>query len=115
MHSRSPHLAAAARLIGLNWAYTLQGPALAASYFVAEVAVTIGFYQISKNRWFPVPLVCLHGVLAVYHFYTVFLDPNNYWVIFALNRLFELEMIYIIACSIFRIRSLSGKQTGRAA
>lgn len=68
--------------------------------------MAVALYQISHRRWFPVPLVFLHGVLALYNLYAAFIGPNNYWVVFALNRLFEFEVLYIVSCSLFRIAAM---------
>lgn len=83
-----------------------EGPALGLAYCLVDTVTAIGLYKIAQRRWFPVPLVFLHATLALYHLCTVFIDPAGFWVIFTLNRLFEIEMLYIIACSMFRIRTL---------
>lgn len=85
---------------------TVDGPALGLAYCAVDGVTALGLYKIAKRQWFPVPLVFLHGMLSAYHLYTVFIDPEGYWVVFTLNRLFEIEMLYIIACSLFRIRAL---------
>lgn len=110
--SRSPQIAAASRLVSLNWAFTLQlwmaaeGPALALSFAGVDAATALALYRMSQRRWFPAPLVFLHGLLALYHLYTAFIGPESYWVVAALNRIFEAEIFYVAGCGLYRIAAL---------
>ncbi len=110
--ARSPQIAAASRLVSLNWAYTLQlwmvadGVVLAVSYASVDAATALALYRMSQRQWFPAPLVFLHAFLALYNLYTAFLDPNNYWIVLALNRIFEIEIFYVAGCGLYRITAM---------
>lgn len=107
--SRSPQLAAAARLLALNWAASLQfwialyGFERNFAYFLFELALACAFYRMSRGRWFPVPLFFLHATLAPYHLYAGLTESDIFWMAVFLNRAFEAEILYVIICSVYRI------------
>ncbi len=80
-----------------------EGAVLALSFALVDGATALALYLMSARRWFPAPLVFLHGFLALYHLYTVFIGPEDYWVVAMLNRLFEAEILYIAGCGLYRI------------
>lgn len=112
--ARSLQLAAAARLMAISWAYSLQlwmivdGPARMFAYGAVDALLAAAFYHMSRKRWFPVPLFFLHAALAIYDLYAVLAGPSVFWVQMFLNRTFEMELIYIIACAVYRIMVLNG-------
>jgi hypothetical protein len=104
--------------LGVNWAFTLQlwmiaqGPALAFSFAAVDGATALAMYRMAERRWFPAPLVFVHGFLAVYHLYTAFIGPDKYWVVVALNRVFDVEIIYVAGCGLYRIAVLNRRRAG---
>lgn len=116
--SRSPQIAAASRLVSLNWAFTLQlwmvvsGPALSLSFAAVDAATAIALYRMSERRWFPAPLVFLHGLLAVYHLYTIFIGDRTFWSAVALNRMLDAEIFYVAGCGLYRIAALRRRSAG---
>ncbi len=110
--SRSPQLAAAARLLALSWAAALQfwivldGAERNLAYFAVDAALAYAFFEMSRGRWFPVPLFFLHAALAPYHLWAGFTGSDIFWMALFLNRSFELEVTYVIACSLYRIYTL---------
>ena len=88
-----------------------EGPALALSFAGVDAATAFALYRMSQRRWFPAPLVFLHGALALYHLYTAFIGPESYWVVVALNRIFEAEIFYVAGCGLYRIGALR-RRTG---
>ncbi len=89
-----------------------EGSSLALSFVAVDTATALALYRMAERRWFPVPLVFLHGFLAVYHLYTAFTGPDSYWVVVALNRLFEAEILYVAGCGLFRILALRRGRAG---
>lgn len=86
------------------------GTALALSYAAIDTATAYVLFQMSERRWFPAPLVFLHGFLAIYHLYTVFIGPEGYWVVLMLNRLFDIEILYVAGCGLYRIAAVYGRR-----
>jgi len=68
--------------------------------------LAVAFFQMSRKRWFPVPLFFAHAALVLYHLSIALMSPSPYWVQALLNRSFEMTMIYIIACAAYRIMRL---------
>ncbi len=107
--SRSPQIAAAARLVTLNWAFSLQlwlladGAVLVLAYFVIDASTALVFYAMCRKRWFPVPLFFLHAVLALCHIGALYVIKLNIPVQPLLNRAFDLEVVYVSACGLFRL------------
>lgn len=108
-NARSPQLAAAARLVAIVWFFSLQlwivldGDAKIYGFIALDFALAIAFFQMSRGSWFPVPLFFLHAILVIYHLFTIIVEPALFWVQILLNRAFELELAYIIACACYRV------------
>lgn len=120
LHSRSEQITAAARIVFLNWAVALQmwlvleGAALTVSYIVID-AITAGlFFRMSRGRWFPAPLCFMHGVLVIYHLGTLLNTGGLFWEKFVLNRFFDIEIVYVVVCALYRIIAMksAGKPRG---
>jgi len=90
------------------WIY-LDTPARSLGYAALDLALTAIFFQMARRRVFPAPLYVLHAVLVFYHLYTATFEADYYWVQVMLNRSFELELVYIIACAGYRIRILGAR------
>ena len=110
LHSRSPQIALAGRLVFLNWALSLQlwlvsaWLPLLAGYLIIDAVTAAIFFRMSRGRWFPVPLFLLHAALMVCHAGSVFVEEQeSFWVQVLLNRTLDIELIYITGCALFRI------------
>lgn len=107
--SRSSQILAAARIVFLNWLAGLQlwlvleGATLTCGYIVIDAITAALFFRMSRGKWFPAPLCFMHGVLVIYHAGTLFNTGGLFWEKFILNRAFEIELFYVIACALFRI------------
>ncbi len=118
LHSRSEQLSAAARIIFVNWAAALQlwlvlgGAALTVGYIVIDAITMALFFRMSRGRWFPAPLCFMHGVLVIYHIGTLLNTGGLFWEKFVLNRLFDIELVYVTACALYRIVAVN--RAGRA-
>ncbi len=108
-HSRSSQIAAAARIVFVNWLAGLQlwlvlgGAALTFGYIAVDAVTAVLFFRMSRGKWFPAPLCFMHGVLVIYHLGTLFNTGGLFWEKFLLNRAFDMELLYITACALFRI------------
>ena len=108
-HARSAQLAAAARLLAISWIFSLQiwmafdGAERSLAFAALDVALAAALYFMSNKRWFPVPLFFLHASLVIYHLYTAFIGSSIIWIAAFINRAFEMAVLYVIACSVYRI------------
>lgn len=108
-NARSPQLAAAARLLAISWAFSIQlwlvfdGVERAAAFAMADFCLACAFFQMSRRRWFPVPLFFLHAALVIYHIYTIVTKSDVFWIHAFMNRAFEAALIYVLLCSVYRI------------
>lgn len=108
----------AARLLAASWVASLAvwrwiEPGLRVPAFAAiDLALAGAFFTMSRGRWFPVPLFMLHAALIFYHAYALAIGPKYIWIAAFINRAFEFELVYVFACSVFRITRLSHKQNG---
>lgn|GEM_PF-2837535 len=111
--SGSRRIQCASRLIVISWLFSLQfwilleGDALTFAYLLVDIALACAFYLLSRGSWFPAPLFFLHAVIVVFHFYILAIDQSPFWMLVFLNRTFDMALIYIAACALFRIRALA--------
>ncbi len=121
LHSRSEQITAAARIVFLNWAVALQmwlvleGAALTASYVVIDAITAALFFRMSRGRWFPAPLCFMHGVLVIYHLGTLLNTGGLFWEKFVLNRFFDIEIVYVVVCALYRIIAIHRAGNPRGA
>ncbi len=85
-----------------------KGAALTLGYAAIDLCLAVYFFHLSRGRWFPAPLCFLHALLVVYHLGTLFNTGGLFWEKFILNRAFDVELGYIIACAVFRMSVLRG-------
>ena len=83
------------------------GDALTLSYMAVDAALAAAFYLMSRGSWFPAPLFLLHLMVLVFHFYILLIDQSPFWMLAFLNRTFDLELIYVGVCALYRIRRLA--------
>ena len=113
LHSRSSQIAAASRIIFINWAAGLQlwlvfeGATLTFGYIIIDAVTALLFFRMARGKWFPAPLCFMHGVLVIYHLGTLFNTGGLFWEKFILNRAFDMELIYVTGCALFRIIALN--------
>jgi hypothetical protein len=111
-------LLTAARLLSGSWVITLAiwrwaDPQFRVAAFAAtDLALAGAFFLMSRGRWFPVPLFVLHAALIFYHAYALVIGSNIVWIAAFLNRSFEIELVYVFACSLYRMTRLSPKRNG---
>lgn len=102
----------------ISWAFSVQfwilfsGDTLTLAYIGVDIALALAFFSMSRGRWFPVPLFFLHAALVLFHTYTLIIDQSPFWMIAFLNRSFELALVYITACAMFRVRVRRTRETG---
>ncbi len=86
---------------GLSWGYA-----------VIDAALAGFFWRLSRRRLFPAVLFYLHAFLVSYHLYVSIIGSTRWWVSAFINRIFEIALLYVIVCSIWRIAALAGKKLG---
>jgi len=75
------------------------------------------FWRMARAEIFPAALCVLVICEAVFLIGAAAMALDAYWIIFVLNRIFELILAYMIGCSIYRIRKLNApdEQSSRGA
>jgi hypothetical protein len=115
--ARSKSIRTAAFLIAGSWVMS----SFAFFYFDARFAIILTailidlplawkFRQMTNSRVFPsaLCLLMLGEVLFVLAAAAVALD--TYWLVFGLNRIFEITILYVIGCSLLRLRLLRAEE-----
>ncbi|MGE0409168.1 MAG: hypothetical protein AB7P23_07890 [Amphiplicatus sp.] len=77
-----------------------------------DLLLAAAFFTMARRRYFPAPLYFLHGALVVYYIYAVYIGSPIIWVAGFVNRVFELEVIYIAGCAAYRIARRSQRENG---
>jgi hypothetical protein len=105
-------IAAAGTAIALSWGFSVAWyftgarHGLVWSYAIVDGALAAFFWLQSRGRWFPVPLFFIHAALVVYYVYVAAFGLDSwFWIAAFVNRLFDLALIYIGACALYRIRA----------
>ena len=97
----------------IAWRFA-RGDLRLALYGATDAAQALIFFYMSRGRWFPVPLFFLYATQVLYHSYTALIGAGPVWVAAFLNRTFEIALIYVMACAIFRLLRLRRKAKGLA-
>lgn len=118
--ARSRMLAGTGCAVALSWVFSIGWYFTGAhygfvwTYAVVDGALAVFFWSQSRGRWFPVPLFFLHAALVLYYVYVAALGVKSwFWIAAFVNRLFDLELLYVGGCALYRIRLL--KRRRRAA
>ncbi|HXI85832.1 MAG TPA: hypothetical protein VNH64_00125 [Parvularculaceae bacterium] len=75
-----------------------------------DLSLTIAFFLMSRDRWFPVPLFFLEALLVIQDVIGAAAGGKIFWLAIVLNRVFEIELFYVGACAVYRIGKLARKQ-----
>lgn len=109
-------MAAAALLLALAWCatffwrYLFHGSSITWGYAVIDLALAAFFWREARAAIFALPLFYCHVTFVIVYFSTTIFKLTDWWALALANRLFELEIFYIIACAIYRIRSRAKKK-----
>jgi hypothetical protein len=102
-------------LAGIAWFFVVAGSGQTWGQALIDAALVAYFLSAARRRLFPVPLFLIYEFEIAYYLYATLADTSYYWIAFTANRLFELSLIYIIGCSIYRIRALRRRGRGGTA
>lgn len=100
----------AAQLLTAGWIYSvfawrfLDGAELRFAFALQDATLAYIFFQMSRGRWFPVALFIIHVVMLIHHLAVVIFDVPVSMIGLFLNRLFELALVYVGGCALYRIR-----------
>ena len=89
---------------GLTWGYA-----------VITLVEAAAFWNFSRNQLTPLPLFFLCCGSLTLHLATTLFNFNYWWAAFWMNRLFELSLLYIAGCALFRIVRIRQKRKGAPA
>ncbi|HBS31008.1 MAG TPA: hypothetical protein DEA40_04600 [Parvularcula sp.] len=81
-------------------------------FAVIKFAQAALFWRQSRNEVFPLPLFLLSGLSVVLYLLTTLSGLSYWWIAFASNRLFDLMLLYIASCALFRILRLRQRKKG---
>lgn len=107
--ANSRSIRTAATLIGGAWAFGLFSffyLNVVGYYLVAVMLDTIiayHFWRMAKAEIFPAPLVIALLFEISFIIFAQAVGVSSFGTMFVLNRLFELMLLYLIGCSLFRI------------
>jgi hypothetical protein len=110
--ARSRPISSAAWLLAGGWLVSIViwrcvgESARAVSFAALDAALAGAFLTMARGRLFPAPLFVLHAALVFYHVYARLVGSDIGWVGAFLNRAFEMALIYVGGCALFRILAL---------
>lgn len=115
--ARSPQLAAAAQLLAASWIASvalwrwagdseLRAPCLAG----VDLLLAAVFLRMSRRRVFPAPLCVLHGGLVIHYATATVFGSTFGWIAAFANRAFEVAVVYVAGCALFRLRRRARKE-----
>lgn len=97
------YLLAAAWMLGLLTWWILGRRGYDWGYGLIDTTLAIIFWRMSKGYWFPVPLFFIHALQVAYYPYATLIGVTPWWLTAILNRVFEVELVYILSCTIYRL------------
>lgn len=71
-----------------------------------DFVLAFQFWRMARKEIFPVALCFLMIGEVLFLFSAAAISLSSFWIVFGLNRIFELTLAYVIGCSIYRIRKL---------
>jgi len=86
---------------GFTWGYTI----------ISFAQATL-FWRMAGSAVAPLPLFVVSAAAIVVNLLATVSSVNFWWSAFALNRLFDLMLLYIAGCALYRIVRLRQKQKG---
>lgn len=110
--ANSRSIRTAASLISMTWAFglfaffylNLQGYYLVS--VMLDTIIAYQFWRMAKSEIFAAPLCVVLLFEITFAIFTQAAGFSPDWTMFILNRLFELILLYLIGCSLFRIHIL---------
>lgn len=66
----------------------------------------------SRSRYIHLPILMLMGCSLLLHLVNAVLALNHWWSAFWMNRLFDLMLLYVAGCALFRIVRMRHKRKG---
>jgi predicted membrane channel-forming protein YqfA (hemolysin III family) len=97
------------------WFYFFYGTRQTWGYAVIDGAMASYFWRQSKAKLFALPLFYIQMCFVGVNLITTLARTDDWWFAFASNRLFEIELVYILGCSVYRVRKLRKKQRSALA
>lgn len=110
--ANSKSIRTAASLIGMGWAFGLFAFFYlnVSGYFLVAVMydtiLAFHFWRMAKAQLFTAPLYIVLLFEITFITFTQAVGLSSYATMFILNRLFEVILLYLIGCSLFRLHVL---------
>lgn len=100
----------AAQLLAAGWIFSvlawrfLDGAQLHLALVLQDATLAYLFFRMSRGRWFPVALFAIHVLMLAHNLFVAAFGVPDIFVSMFLNRLFELALVYVGGCALYRIR-----------
>ncbi len=117
--ANSKSIRTAASLIGMGWAFGLFAFFYlnVSGYFLVAVMydtiLAYHFWRMAKAQLFAAPLYIVLLFEITFITFTQAVGLSSYATMFVLNRLFEVILLYLIGCSLFRLHVLRLQQKSK--
>lgn len=100
-------------LLTMTYFFYVDGKQYYALSLLVDVSLAYQFWRMARMEIFPVALCLLMIIEFLFLLCALSFSLDGYWIIFVLNRTFELTLAYIIGCSIYRIRKFEAPTEGK--
>lgn len=90
--------------LGFTWGYTIIN--------LVQAAL---FWRMSVSAAAPLPLFVVSAAAIVINLLATVSSVSFWWSAFALNRLFDLMLLYVAGCALYRIVRMRHKKKGAPA
>jgi len=94
-------------LVSIMYFLYIGGPQYYVLTLLVNCVLGYQFWRMARAEIFPATLCVLVICEAIFLISAAAMALDAYWIIFVLNRIFELILAYMISCSIYRIRKLN--------
>jgi len=119
-NSRSREISAAAHVVALAWCasffwfYFFYGSGETWGYAIIDGVIAWHFWRKSRHSLFALPLFYILFGFVFLNLASTLMNLSDWWLAFLFNRLFEIELLYIVSCSVYRMRKLRHIKKGRS-
>jgi hypothetical protein len=90
--------------LGFTWGYT-----------IVSFAQAVLFWRMSGSAAAPAPLFGISAAAIILNLLATVSSMSFWWSAFALNRLFDLMLLYVAGCALYRIVRMRQKGKGALA
>jgi hypothetical protein len=112
---RSAYVLALAWFASQAWYFTFAPYGMTWGYAVITLAEATVFWRFSAASLVPRPLLLICSLMLCLHMVSTLTALNYWWSAFWMNRLFDLALLYVAGCAVYRLVRLHHKRRGAPA